>query len=366
MTRKIRTRTPGKVRTSRGMGKADAGDRPLPQAFILELTTRCNNRCGYCYNVWHAPEFDYAQQCPGEMSTKEVKETIAKLQDETPLAAIGLSGGEPMLRPDLPEIISFIHARGLQTLLLTNGTLLSEERVEATMVGGMYEVPLLSWRREVHDRMVGREGAWDAVIEGMMNVHLAGGRLSVVFVATRQNYEDLYGTAHLAMMLGAHELLYNRINVGAANMRFAEELFLTPAMIEENLQTLDRIAAKYSFPVSAAVVIEPCVVDVRRFEHVNFGWCPLAGEGSAFIIDPAGNYRICKHSPEILGNIKADCFQDIYYHHPYVEAFRTTWPEECENCDPALKNMCRGGCKAAAAQAYGSFKHVDPFVKQNR
>jgi PqqA peptide cyclase len=351
---------------SRGPDAANVESRPLPKGFILELTMRCNNRCRYCYNVWHAPEFEYERACPGEMSTKVVKDIIAKLQDEVPVAAFGLSGGEPMLRPDLPEIMSFIRSQGMQTLLLTNGTLLTEERVEATMVGGMYEVPLLSWRPEVHDRMVGRKGAWDAVVEGMMNVHLAGGHLSTVFVATRQNWQDLGATAQLARMLGANELFYNRINAGAANLRFAKELFPTPAMIEENLQTLEKLAVEHQFPVSVAVVVEPCVIDMRRFPHVNFGWCPLAGEGSAFIIDPAGNIRICKHSPMTLGNIRRDHFQDIYYHHPYVEEFRTAWPQECENCDHELKDMCRGGCKAAAAQAYGSFKHVEPFVRLNR
>jgi radical SAM protein with 4Fe4S-binding SPASM domain len=300
------------------------------------------------------------------MSTEELKETITKLQGETPVTALVLSGGEPMLRPDLPEIVNFIQSRGIQALIVTNGTLLTEERVEATMAGGMYEVPLLSGRREVHDRMVGRDGAWDAVVEGMMNVHMAGGRLSAVFVATRHNWEDLYATAHLAMMLGAHELLYNRINAGAANFHLAEELFLTPSMVEENLRTLENIAVKYGFHVKADVTIEPCVIDVRRFQHVDFGWCPLAGEFSSFVIDPAGNIRICEHSPVVLGNIKRDRFRDIYYHHPYVEAFRTTWPLECENCDSALKEMCRGGCKAAAMQSYGSLEHVDPFVRLNR
>jgi radical SAM protein with 4Fe4S-binding SPASM domain len=339
--------------------------RALPNAFILELTRRCNNSCGYCYNVWRAPEFAYERDCPGELSTEEVKRIIAKLQNEVPVTSIGLSGGEPMLRADLPEIMRFIRSRGIKTLLLTNGTLLTEERVAATMVGGRYEVPLLSHRREIHDRMVGRPGAWDAVVEGMMNVHLAGGRMSVVFVASRQNWEDLRATARLAMMLGADDLLYNRINVGAANLRLADELFLTRAMIEQNLQTLEEIAVEHRFPVSAAVVIEPCVIDVRRFAHVQFGWCPLAGESSAFIIDPVGNVRICKHSPVILGNIRHERFQDIY-RNPYVEFFQTTWPQECDGCDPALKNVCRGGCKAAAAQAYGSFTRVDPFVTLNR
>ena len=327
---------------------------------------RCNNRCKYCYNVWKAPESFYERECPGEMSTKEVKEIITHLQDETPVTAFILSGGEPTLRPDLAEIIGFIRSHGMQTLLVTNGTLLTEELVEATMVGGIYEIPLLSCRPEVHDRLVGREGAWDAVMEGIMNVHLGGGHLSIVFVATRQNWQDLYATAHLAMMMGANELLYNRINAGAANFGHTDELFLTPAMVEKNLHTLEQIAVKHQFHVKADVVVEPCIVDLRKYPHVEFGWCPLAGEFSSFVIDPVGNIRVCEHSPVILGNIKRDNFQDIYYHHPYLETFRTIWPLECEDCDHPLKNMCRGGCKAASAQAYGSLKHVDPFVRTNR
>ena len=298
---------------------------PLPSTFVLELTRRCNNACGYCYNVWRAPEFSYDLECHGEMSTREIKETIVRLQDEVPVAMIALSGGEPTLRPDLPEIISFIRSRGISVLLATNGTLLTEELVEATVKGCSYEVPLLSCQREVHDRMAGRCGAWDAVMEGIMNIHSSGGHLSVVFVATGQNWTDLYSTAMLASMLGVNDLLYKRVNMGAANLRATKDLFLTPDMIQRNLQTLDDLVAKHRFHVSADVVIEPCVVDVRQFSHINFGWCSLAGEHSAFVIDPAGNIRICEHSPVILGNIKRESFRDIF-HHPYVESFRTTWP----------------------------------------
>lgn len=351
--------------TVRKQSASNSENMQLPKAFIFELTRRCNNRCDYCYNVWRAPEFKYERDCPEEMSTEEIKRAISRFQEEPPLSTIGLSGGEPMLRDDLPEIVAFVKSRGLSPLLITNGTLLTEEFVGKTMAGGIYEVPLLSWRPEVHDRMVGRRGAWDSVIDGIMNVHAAGGHLLIVFVATRQNWRDLKATTELAMVLGAHELLYNRMNLGAANIRLADDLLLTPDMIEQNLQTLDDIAAERHFPISIAVVVEPCVVNVLRFKNLSFGWCPLAGEHSAFIVDPSGNIRICKHSPVILGNVRRDRFLDIF-HHPYVESFRSTWPLECEECQHALREMCRGGCKAAAAQTYGSFVHVEPFVRMNR
>jgi radical SAM protein with 4Fe4S-binding SPASM domain len=296
------------------------------------------------------------------MSTTEVKEIIATLQDEAPVENIALSGGEPLLREDLPEILRFIRDRGIASVVITNGTLLSRERVTATMVGGTYEVTLLSHRREVHDRLAGRRGSWDAVVDGMANVRQAGGNLAAVFVATKLNYMDLFKTAELAIALGAFGLMYNRINLARGNVHLADQLLPTPGMIEENLEMLEDIGGKYGLPVAVSVVIEPCVVDVRHYEHVHFGWCPLAGEDSYFTIDPVGNIRICNHSPVILGNIKRDSFADIYYNHPRVRAFRDTWPEECADCDPELKEMCRGGCKAAAEQCYGTLARVDPFV----
>ncbi len=335
--------------------------KQLPQTFVLELTRRCNNRCLYCYAVWGADD-TAPTNADKEMSTAEVKETITRLRDEAPVNHIALSGGEPLLREDIPEILSFLAAAGIAPLIITNGTLLTKERVAATMVGGNYEVTLLSYRREIHDQMAKRRGVWDAVIDGMINVKKAGGHLATVFVATKMNYMDLFQTAELAILLGAKALMYNRINLGAHNFQFAQQLLPTPQMIRENLDMLEEIGKTYRVPISVSVVIEPCVVDISKYEHLHFGWCPLAGEDAYFTIDPSGGIRICNHSPVILGNIKSDHFADIYYNHPYLKTFRETWPEECASCPPDLRAMCGGGCKAAAEQCYGTLDRVDPFV----
>lgn len=335
----------------------------LPSTFVLELTRRCNNSCGHCYNAWRAPELQYPMDSHEEMTTAEIKWTILKLMKELPLTTVVLSGGEPTLRPDLPEIVQFLRSQGLAVQIITNGTNLTESLVDATVSGSCYQVSLLSWSREVHDRLTGHPGAWDAVVDGMTNVHLAGGHLIAAFVATRQNYTDIGPTAHLAMMLGASSLLYNRINAGAANLHHSEELFLTAAMVEENLRVLNEIAFATGFPISTGVVIEPCMVDISRYPHIQFNWCSLANEQSNLIVDPSGNFRVCEHSSAVLGNVRQDSIREIYEHNSYIRAFRTTLPMECTNCDNPLKESCRGGCKAAAEQAYGTFERVDPFVR---
>ena len=337
--------------------------RGIPDHFILELTQRCNNRCLYCYTAWGAPRLNYNPNNQGEMSTREVKNVIAKLQDETGLKTIGLSGGEPLLREDVPDLLSYIRRRGIAPYLITNATLLNKEAAQAIAnAKSGCEITLLSFRPEVHDMLAGRRGARDQAIAGITNLAAAGIPPAVVFVATKINYMDLYRTAELAVTVGAAALSYNRLNLGAHNLQFADRLLPSPSMIRENLDMLESLAEKYGVPIAAAVVIEPCVVDVRKYKHIQFGWCPLCSESSYFAIDPVGNVRICNHSPTILGNIRSQSFLDIYFQHPYLQVFRETWALECQDCDPELKRLCGGGCKAAAEQCYGNLEHVDPFV----
>ena len=340
---------------------------PLPKYVVLELTRRCNNKCLHCYTVWGEQSNGYPNSNGKELTTDEVKQAITKVHEELPLEAIGISGGEPTLREDLPEILSFIAKRGLGAAIITNGTLLNEQLVNATIhKKTVYQVTLLSYRREIHDRLAGRKGAWEDAVNGMIAIKQAGGNLAPVFVATKLNYMDLDKTAKLALVLGAKSFMYNRMNLGAHNLDLASQLLPTPEMIIENLESLEELGAKYGLTTVVSVVIEPCVVPLREYKHVLLGWCPSCGENSYFTIDPEGNIRICNHSPVILGNIKQDSLKDIFNFHPYVQSFRTTLPDECENCSDKMKSICRGGCKASGEQCYGTLRRVDPFVTFNK
>ena len=337
-------------------------NRALPRSFVLELTRSCNHACMYCYTAWGAQDLNYDAGNQKELTTEEVFTIVSRLQDECPVQTIALSGGEPLLRRDLPEILTFIRGRGIDSMIITNGMLLTPEKVEQTLVGGNYEVTLLSTNPEIHDRLAGCPGAWEAAIDGMVNIRRGGGNLAVAFIATKLNYQDLHHTVELAIALGAYALMYNRLNLGKYNLRFAPILFPSPEMVQENLDTLEEMADKYKLPISISVVCEPCVIDTQRYQHIHFGYCPLAGGDSYFTIDPRGNIRVCNHSPVILGNMLQESFTGIYYNHPYLQKFRQTMPEECNDCKPEWKEVCGGGCKAAAEQCFGNLDHVDPFV----
>jgi MoaA/NifB/PqqE/SkfB family radical SAM enzyme len=208
--------------------------RPLPKSFVIELTKRCNNHCLYCYMAEGPSGPDCEHDRSSEMSTSEITDIIAKLCKEAPVQSIALSGGEPLLREDLPEILSFIRNKGVSAVIITNGTLLTSERLASLGTDVTYEITLLSYRRNVHDKLAGRRGAWDAAVDGMANVRQATGNFASVLVATKLNCADVSKTAELAIALGASGLMYNRMNLGARNIRHADRLLPSAATIREN------------------------------------------------------------------------------------------------------------------------------------
>ncbi len=327
------------------------------QTFILEVTEGCNNNCIHCYNIWRKA----GRSREGEMSAAEIRDLILKLKNEVKIGTIGISGGEPFVRDDILEIASSIADEEIALLILTNGTMLTREKVEATYLYSSYEVPILSYKREVHNRLV-RAEAFDKTIKGIANICHYGGSWYASFVATKLNYADLMKTAELAIAFGTRGFMFNRLNLSEANIRYADLLMPTVDMLKENLDTLCSLADKYELPISLGVPIPPCLIDIRDYPELHFGWCPAGREGSYYTIDPRGNLRICNHSAVILGNLREESFNELA-DKPYVHKFRDALPRYCQNCESEFRDECRGGCKAASEVCYHTIDEVDPFVK---
>lgn len=331
------------------------------KTFVLELTQQCNNCCLYCYNPWRAPKSTYP---PGELKTNEIKNIIDKLQSETDVNSIALSGGEPFLRPDIGEIVTYIHEKGIYPVIITNGTLLTRENVQVTSDAASYEISLLSYKKNVHNFLAQRD-VFDQVINGITNVAENNGNFIAAFVATKLNSPDLRKTIELAIALGAVGIMYNRVNLSANNIRYADQLLPTLSMIQENLENLESLSDEYSIPVASSVPIPPCLVDTRKFKRIKFSVCPRGGEDSYFTIDSSGKLKMCNHTSIILGDFRTERFSELIKN-PYVQQVKDTLPKECINCSEELKKICFGGCRAAAQVCYGSLDSVDPIVNLAR
>jgi radical SAM protein with 4Fe4S-binding SPASM domain len=334
--------------------------RPRLQSLIFEVTQRCNHACLHCYNVWQGP-----RQVPyprGELDTPRTLELLAKALDETVCHHLTLTGGEPLLRPDLTELLDFLQKRRVQVTLISNGRLLDEPTAASLVQGGvgLFELPLLSHQREVHDELSGSPGSWDGVLSAMANLRLQRGQVVAAFVATRKNIEHLHETIRLAFAFGARGFMLNRFNPGGRGREHLEELLPTVEQVRAALSVAESAVVEYGIPVSCSIPIQPCLIDISCYPHLGFGFCAAGSERAYYTLDPLGNLRPCNHSDIILGNLFEDTFTSLIAP-GRMSAFTSAIPRFCSDCSRRLE--CQGGCKASAQVCYGSLTAEEPFLQ---
>ena len=327
------------------------------QSFVVEVTQRCNHDCLHCYNAWKNP----VAYPMGELPTDETLAMLGKMLDETGASLVSLSGGEPMLRADIHEIVDFLAGRGATINLITNGTLLDEGAVARLTPDkiSIFELPLLSCERAIHDRMSGAPGAFDKTTMAMADLKLAGARVVGVFVATKLNLDTWRETAELAVALGLDGVMFNRFNPGGRGREHVALLQASPAEVQDALDVAEEASREYELPISCSIAMPPCLFDVERYERLTFGFCAAGTERAYYTLDPLGNVRPCNHSPTILGNIRETPFGAMATSDAMRE-FVAARPAFCAGC--ALEDECLGGCKAAAEACTGCVSAMDPFL----
>ena len=159
---------------------------------VWNVTRRCNLHCLHCYSS--SQNRDY----PGELTHEEGR---ALLED---LAMFGVpvvlfSGGEPLTRPDLMELMSYARELGMRAVLSTNGTLLNEEVAAKLMDIGMSYVGIsLDGVGATHDRFRATKGAFEQTLNGLRACRDAGLRVGLRFTITKHNADQLDAVLDLA------------------------------------------------------------------------------------------------------------------------------------------------------------------------
>jgi len=159
-----------------------ADKRPV---IVWNMTRRCNLKCIHCYSS--SQNINY----PDELTTEEGKTMIRDL------AAFGapvllFSGGEPLMRPDLPELAQYAVDRGMRAVISTNGTLITKEKAARFREIGLSYVGIsLDGTRATHDFFRGVAGAFDRTIAGLRNCREAGIKVGVRFTVNRHNLGDV-------------------------------------------------------------------------------------------------------------------------------------------------------------------------------
>jgi 12,18-didecarboxysiroheme deacetylase len=153
---------------------------------VWNTTKRCNLRCVHCYAF--AEGEDYRGD---EVSTDEGKALIDDLADFG-VPVILFSGGEPVLREDLPELIDHAVKKGIRAVISTNGTLITREKAEIFAKFSLSYIGVsLDGLREINDAFRGVEGAFVRAIEGIRNARDAGIKVGLRFTINKRNIDEV-------------------------------------------------------------------------------------------------------------------------------------------------------------------------------
>jgi heme d1 biosynthesis radical SAM protein NirJ len=167
-------------------------ERPSPRkgpppgpVVIWNLVRRCNLTCQHCYAF--AADHDF----PGELTTAEAFRTLEDLKAAR-VPALILSGGEPLMRPDLFDITARARDIGFYLALSSNGTLIDDTNIGRIAAAGYDYVGVsLDGMAATHDRFRRRTGAFQASLRGIRLCHDAGLKVGLRFTLTQDNAADL-------------------------------------------------------------------------------------------------------------------------------------------------------------------------------
>ena len=312
------------------------GLRRSPQLrwLFFEITDRCNLRCAHC-----------GSRCTEQgtsLTLADVEGVLDSLGGLRP--TVCLTGGEPLLHPQLFEIGRAVVRRGLDWGMTTNATCIDDCAAQHLRAAGLSTVSVsLDGLEASHDRLRGHRGAWRDAVRGIQALQRAGFDPQITSVFHRDNFAELEETYAFARSLGVSS--WRPINVEPIGRACENNgLLLTGAQLAALLRF---IRGKRFDPDNPMEVTYGCShflgVETERMVRDHYFLC---GAG-VYVASVRSNGDICacldiENLPELVqGNIRRDSFEEVW--RSRFEAFRTDRTALCADCRACPDRVICGG-----------------------
>ncbi|MCD1638847.1 pyrroloquinoline quinone biosynthesis protein PqqE [Stutzerimonas frequens] len=343
-----------------GSSFAKPGYEPGPPLWLLaELTYRCPLQCPYCSNP-----LDFARS-HDELTTAEWIEVFRQAR-EMGAAQLGFSGGEPLVRQDLAELIAAARGLGYYTNLITSGIGLTEEKIASFAEAGLdhIQISFQAADEEVNNLLAGSQKAFAHKLEMARAVKKHGYPMVLNFVTHRHNIDNIDQIIRLCIELEADfvELatcqFYGWAELNRAGLLPSKEQLVRAERITNEWR--DKLAAE-NHPCKL-IFVTPDYYEERPKACMN-GW------GNLFLdITPDGTALPChsaRQLPVEFPNVREHSIEHIWRHSFGFNKFRGyDWmPEPCRSCDEKERDF--GGCRCQAFMLTGDAANADPVCSKS-
>ncbi|MGE5469284.1 MAG: pyrroloquinoline quinone biosynthesis protein PqqE [Bacteroidota bacterium] len=330
--------------------RLDGEGKPL--WLVLELTYRCPLKCPWCSNP-----VDYEGRHGQELSTEEWKRVLREGRELGALQ-LGFTGGEPLLRDDLEELVGEATRLGYYTNLITSGVGLTETRLAALKAAGLKQIQLSmqSSDRTLTDRLVGAT-VFDLKLEVAKMIKRYGFPMVLNVPVFRQNIDQTADILAMAEDIGVDYLEFANIQYYNWAMLNRDELLPTRAQIEAAERTVQAARDRLGERMTIYFVI-PDYYEERPKACMN-GWGAIH-----LTISPDGAALPCQESRLIKGlefpTVRDNSLAWLWEESPTFRKFRgQEWMREpCSSCDEKEKDF--GGCRCQAFLLTGDACNTDP------
>ncbi len=326
----------------------------LPKVAALELTYRCNHKCLFCSCPWEADE-NYKKK---ELTYSEWTEVIDILIHNG-VSSFTLTGGEPLMREDIRDIINFILQSGATLNIISNGRKVDDDFLDfiaERKVSICISIPGI----ETFVEHTGIDNV-EHVLSLFEKTKIRGIQATANIAVTKKNLPELYENIAYALIKGADYVLLNRFLPGGRGLS-NQEYLLNKEETNQMLEIAEEVLTKANKYGHIGTELPLCAINnPDKYKHIRVSNLCSAAKGFC-IIDPSGYLKVCNHSPvRICRYDELDKLES----HAYWNTFRqrTYLPEMCKNCHK--RDKCDGGCREAAHVYFGKINEPDPlFLKK--
>ncbi|MDO9098554.1 MAG: 12,18-didecarboxysiroheme deacetylase [Candidatus Methanoperedens sp.] len=343
---------------------------------VWNMGRRCNLKCVHCYA--QSKDIEYKN----ELTTQQGKDLIDDLaQFGAPV--ILFSGGEPIMRKDLPELALYARQKGMRSVISTNGTLIDKKMAKVLKdIGLSYVGVSLDGMRETNDKFRGMKGAFDAALNGMRNCLAEGVKVGLRFTINKKNVKDIPAIFDLLEKEKIPRVcFYHLVYSGRGSKLVEQEL-----SHEESRKTLDIIMDRTKalhdkgFPIEVLTVDNHCdgpyvyfqllkedpkrAADVFELLQMNQGNSSGIGIGCVSWDGSVHPDQFWRHYS--FGNVKERKFSEIWTDtsNELMAGLKNRKPLIKANADRCAKckwfDICNGNFRVRAEAIYGNVWADDP------
>ncbi|MBM3296417.1 MAG: SynChlorMet cassette radical SAM/SPASM protein ScmF [Candidatus Aminicenantes bacterium] len=335
---------------------------PLSSLYFY-LTEGCNLACRHC---WLAPKLQQGEKVYPMFDTGLLPHILRQAKP-LGLRGVKLTGGEPLMHPDISAILASLRSEDLECTVETNGVLCTPglARELAGQKGRFVSVSLDGADAEVNDWVRGIPGSFEAAVRGVRNLVEAGLRPQIILTVMKKNRHQIEPIVRLAEELGAGSVKFNVLMPTARGEDMhkrgealsIEDLVALGRWVETDLSSRTRLRLIYHHP--------PVFRPLGRMYGRDRDGCSRCGIFSILGVLADGSYALCgigETVPELIfGHAGRDRLEEVWNGHPVLDEIRSGLPGRlrgvCGDC--LMKSSCLGSC--VAQNYYSSRDLFSPF-----